>query len=334
MTDPESKGDPSCCYWGPAWTYSFIYIDVMYFFLSIVCSYQFYEAMTRRKKNTYQRSFFLFALIICLLRLLQVTLYIVFWDTDNVTRVVRYANQAISQTCSILFAQVYGIILVFWASFYYHMKTGNDNSKFASEVTFYLEIGSLVLINLNLFLCAFFIYQTSSYPQYHSSFFLILGLIMVFEGIAFFLVGFFLHKMTRSIPSADTQSPILLVLDKPLHEKSKKLSLMATIVTFMMLARAILLLIQIDFGRGESGLTATSTFVDYVRWHYYVIFYTFCEMLPIGLMVFFQWRLPKKSRSRMILTHYRDTAFDRMAEDCGSSISLDDSDLDISYEEM
>ena len=36
----------------------------------------------------------------------------------------------------------------------------------------------------------------------------------------------------------------------------------------------------------------------------------------------------------MILTHYRDTAFDRMAEDCGSSISLDDSDLDISYEEM
>ena len=48
--------------------------------------------------------------------------------------------------------------------------------------------------------------------------------------------------------------------------------------------------LKIDFGRGESGLTATSTFVDYVRWHYYVIFYTFCEMLPIGLMVFFQWR--------------------------------------------
>mmetsp|Transcript_28783 Transcript_28783/g.39837 ORF Transcript_28783/g.39837 Transcript_28783/m.39837 type:complete len:343 (+) Transcript_28783:26-1054(+) len=309
--DSDSNGWPDCCYWNRFWEITCSILLTVYLLFLGFNMYCLWRLRGTEGKFHCKKFFHQSSGILTSVRAIQLLFLILGNAVWPHTPGVYYFSQLLTFIGGNLFALVYSAVIAFWVTFYVQTKFGDyfSTTKYNHRLQTYItatEIFFLVIVILE----SFFMVYTKAIVK-HSFMFVVVtflffnALLLLLEGIAFFIIGFLLYYSLR-----DPTNP--LHFQMTLSSRALQIVVFALFLFVVMFTRAILNTIEVfsitqgfqgDFHqpydkRPSSPEDSDQMFMgEDFSWWFYLLYYFWGECFPLGLMTLFQSRLPKSKNS-------------------------------------
>uniref|UniRef100_A0A7S4PHL7 Uncharacterized protein n=1 Tax=Paramoeba aestuarina TaxID=180227 RepID=A0A7S4PHL7_9EUKA len=272
------------------------------------------------------------AVLLCLVRALENAILVVSnykWPHADIF----YQTVAVlAMVCAIFFALVYASVLIYWFLFVMQVRYGRYLQDKVSFMLHATQIFFLTLILLYVIAAVICNQIFNVYSQFLSFCFVVLGTLMLLEGVTFCIAGILLYVTLHSPISQASQNQ-----KRKLSSKSIQIMVLASAVTVILVIRASFLFNEIDFHRQDQTRRPNapddpnSMYMGNEHWWFYVVYYFCCDCIPLLLMMIFQARLPRKpsqpNRTLMVNKHNEENQI--LTPSSGSDMTDDELEDDI-----